>query len=138
MTPSSPVTEARSGRVAANKGASSAEPQTAAAPPDSEQLRRANLDHANEVRRRRKVLKYKLRHGETRPQVVISAPPSWLRTATLETVLGATRGYGPARILKVCRRAGVDQARELGSLSLAERRAVVIAVVQDQELKRGR
>lgn len=88
------------------------------------------LDRAHEVRKRRARLRQDLKYGHAHPQVIVSKPPEWMETATVEWLLLASPAIGPKKAAWVLDHLGISPTRGLGHLSQTERRALVIAIVQ--------
>ena len=88
------------------------------------------LDRAHDVRRRRARLRQDLRLGQAQPQVIVSRPPSWMETATVQWLLLASPAIGKVKANWLLDQLGISPTRELGQLSPSERRQLVIAIVQ--------
>lgn len=91
-----------------------------------EAQRRAALDEANRVRRRRAELKREL--GEDRyldlARDVLAAPDRDVAGMTVADVLKSCRGFGRVKVARLLRRATLNPSRTLESLSERERAIV--------------
>ena len=100
-------------------------------------VRRAAVDraararlNANYVRTARAALKRELAHSPSRTSYdraaeVIAEPPAWARTWPVGQMLAAVRGLGRVRVARALEVSGAEPTTQLGSLSDAQREALV-------------
>ncbi len=86
------------------------------------------LHLANEIRRRRAVLKRDLKAGRADLVQLLLEPPAWLETAKVMELLLALPKYGRVKTLKTLRRATITTiSKTVGALSERQRRELVAA-----------
>jgi hypothetical protein len=91
------------------------------------------LTQANRVRSTRAALKRALGSGQRSAAEIISNPPWNARTMRVGQVLVSQRGWGPARCRRALRSASVPEAREIGSLTERQRRALLAVLEADDD-----
>jgi hypothetical protein len=91
----------------------------------------AALEVANEVRSARARSKREIeqaskdRAGRLAAEVVLSPDVEW-RSAPVSELLRSVRGFGPAKIGRVCGRVGVDPSQRLDGFTARQRLALAV------------
>lgn len=91
------------------------------APERSVEQRMAALKIANEVRSRKAALKRDLRENRSLVLKAICDPPEWLRSAKVEEILLATRGFGRVKVREIMRDAEIVPSKTVGGLTDRQR-----------------
>jgi hypothetical protein len=90
----------------------------------TEQRHRA-LARANDIRMHRAHLKAELRAGRASIKPLVSEPPEWLLTATIQEMLLAVPDVGPSKVERILRRARVSPRTTFGTVTPRGRKALL-------------
>jgi hypothetical protein len=91
---------------------------------DAEAQRLSALRLANDVRRRRAVLKRRVAAGELAVRDVILAPPAEASTMTVGELLRSQPRGGRVRCTALLRQVPLSEEKPIGSMTVRQRRAV--------------
>lgn len=83
------------------------------------------LNHANEIRSERAVLKRDLKAGRKQVHNFILEPPDYLQTMKLFDLLFACPKYGRVKVSKILQECKISPSKTLGGLSTRQRAEVV-------------
>lgn len=98
---------------------------TTLAPERTLDQRMRALQHANEIRIGRSVLKRKIRAGATDVAAVLSDPPVCVRSMKVFDLLCVIPKFGPVRATRLMRALSVSPSKTVAGMSGRQREAVI-------------
>lgn len=87
----------------------------------TEEQRQAALRHANEIRTKRKELKWDLRAGRITPAEVLTSDAYWLQTMLVRDVLLATPKLGRTKVACALNCCSVSPSKTIGGITDGQR-----------------
>jgi hypothetical protein len=95
------------------------------APERSRLQRMTALEHANEIRSKRAILKRDLKAGRIAVEDLLTDPPAYMETAKVWDLLLAVPKYGRVKVNKMLTRVRVSPTKTVGGLSVRQRHEIV-------------